>query len=251
MKASLLERQSTLWIVAAVISLLFVTTNLPWTLDDYDQAKQAFTSFEMVQAGHWLYEHTPNEKIATKPPLIGWISAGCYEVTRSWEFSWRIPSIAAALLLGALLTRSAGQAYGSSGAVMALAAFGLNLLSPRLSLLVRTDMPLALVVFAIGLQIWEKIRREESWRPKDRVIQFALLTAAMLIKGPIVYAFLLPGIVAFEWKRRRGGEGPSAWAGWWPWIASLLVFGLWVVGGIASVPQFYEQVVLREFAGRF
>ncbi|MDQ6764951.1 MAG: hypothetical protein M3Z22_02465, partial [Verrucomicrobiota bacterium] len=27
--------------------------------------------------------------------------------------------------------------------------------------------------------------------------------------------------------------------------------GLWVVGGIASVPQFYEQVVLREFAGRF
>ncbi|MGZ4983153.1 MAG: hypothetical protein ACXV9Q_03570, partial [Chthoniobacterales bacterium] len=41
------------------------------------------------------------------------------------------------------------------------------------------------------------------------------------------------------------------WCGWWPWVASLAIFVLWVAGGIYSVPGFYDQVVLKEFAGRF
>ena len=63
---------------------LFVVRNLPWHLDDYDQAKQAFTSFEMVERGNWFYQHTPNWWVATKPPLVGWISAAFFTVTRSW-----------------------------------------------------------------------------------------------------------------------------------------------------------------------
>ena len=183
----------------------------PWHLDDYDQAKQAFTSFEMVQEGHWLYQHTPNERIATKPPLVGWISAACFEVTRSWEIAWRLPSMAAALAIAFVLMRAA-SAYGFTAGTIALGAFGLNLLSPRLATLVRTDMPLALVVF-FGLEKFgKKIRARGNWERRDRLIMFALLTAAMLIKGPIVYAFLLPGIVAFQlWKgtktRARGVAG--------------------------------------------
>ena len=56
------------WLVVVVSGIFFLITNLPWTLDDYDQAKQAYTSFEMVSQGHWLYQHTPNESAATKPP---------------------------------------------------------------------------------------------------------------------------------------------------------------------------------------
>ena len=86
------QSRAVFWIVAALIALLFCVTDLPWTLDDYDQAKQAFTSFEMVNEGHWFFQHTPNEKIATKPPLVGWLSAPTYGVTRSWEIAWR-PSV--------------------------------------------------------------------------------------------------------------------------------------------------------------
>lgn len=247
----LLERTSTLWIVTALIALLCASTNLPWTLDDYDQAKQAFTSFEMVNEGHWIYQHTPNEKIATKPPLAGWVSAGLHAVTRSWEIAWRLPSGIAALVLALILTRAATQAYGAAAGLLALAAFGLNLLSPRLATLVRTDMPLALVVFLLGLTIWRKVRAGEQWEGRDRLLMFALLTAAMLIKGPIVYAFLLPGLVVFEFRRRGLHSSVSAWCGWWPWLASLVVFLAWAGGGIAWVPGFYEQVVLKEFAGRF
>ena len=255
---SLLEDRRTLWVVAALIVVLFAIANLPWQLDDYDQAKQAFTSFEMVKEGHWLYQHTPHERVATKPPLVGWMSAALFAVTRSWEIAWRLPSLVAALALAFVLFRAAKDAYGKVAAVIAVGAFGLNLLSPRLATLVRTDMPLALVIFLIGLLIWQRVRHEDEWKLRDQVYVFVLLTAAMLIKGPIVYAFLLPGIAVFQLHRGRTRpprapktNSGSAWPGWWPWVASLAIFLIWVGGGIRFQPGFYEEVVMREFVGRF
>jgi len=269
----LLEDRRTLWVVAGLIVVLFAIANLPWQLDDYDQAKQAFTSFEMVKEGHWLYQHTPHERVATKPPLVGWISAALFAVTQSWEIAWRLPSLIAALALAFVLFRAAKDAYGKVAAVIAVSAFGLNLLSPRLATLARTDMPLALVIFLIGLLIWQRVRHEDEWKLRDQVYVFVLLTAAMLIKGPIVYAFLLPGIALFQlraFKERRLGQpstanltagkpsllgsgtrSASAWPGWWPWLASLAIFLVWIAGGIWFQPGFYEEVVMREFVGRF
>ena len=255
---SLLEDRRTIWVVAALIVVLFAIANLPWHLDDYDQAKQAFTSFEMVKEGHWLYQHTPHERVATKPPLVGWMSAALFVVTRSWEIAWRLPSLVAALALAFVLFRAAKDAYGKVAAVIALSAFGLNLLSPRLGTLARADMPLALVIFLIGVLIWQRVRHEDEWKLRDQVYVFVLLTAAMLIKGPIVYAFLLPGIAIFQLHRGRTRppgvpktNSGSAWPGWWPWLASLAIFLIWVGGGIRFQPGFYEEVVMREFVGRF
>jgi len=238
-------------LLLALILLFFALTNLPWTLDNYDQAKQAYTSFEMVRQGHWLYQHTPNESVATKPPLVGWVSAALFEVTRWWEGAWRLPSLGAAIALLWLIGRHASAAYGTTASLFALGAFGLNLLAPRLATLVRTDMPLALATYLIGAQIWWKIRSAERWTTRDRWIACLLLTSAMLIKGPIIYAFILPGLIVYEFLRRRKGIARSGWSGWWPWILSLAVFLLWAWGGIVSQPGFYESVVVREFAGRF
>ncbi|HSP44812.1 MAG TPA: glycosyltransferase family 39 protein, partial [Chthoniobacterales bacterium] len=241
---------TTRWSALAVAVLLFAITNLPWHLDDYDEAKQAFTSFEMVEHGHWFYQHTPNWWVATKPPLVGWISAGFFAVTRSWELAWRHPSFLAALALLVLIYRSAAV-YGSVGAVTAAGAFSFNLFVPRLASLVRTDMPLALVLFAAGWLIWEKIRTRQEWTRRDQLLLCVLLSAGMLIKGPIVYAFLLPGLAAFQWRWRRLNTTTSAWPGWLPWLLSFLVFAVWVAGGVLFVPEFIEHVVLREFVGRF
>src|ERR1700730_2640190 len=238
MPAEFLEHKYALWVIGAVGAVLFLTTNLPWQLDDYDQAKQAFTSFEMIKEGHWFYQRTPHERVTTKPPLIGWISAATFAMTRSWDIAWRLPSLLAALAISVMLFRAAAsferggsfrlfpqcggeESEGSSTslpifALIATSAFVFNLLSPRLATLVRTDMPLTLVIFAVGLLIWEKIREREQWNSRDRLWIFALLTASMLIKGPIVYAFFLPGIAMFEWRRRKT-ESIWAWCGWWPW----------------------------------
>ena len=133
-----------------------------------------------------------------------------------------------------------GNAYGEAAALLAASAFGLNLLSLRLATLVRTDMPLALVMFLLGWQIWEKIRRNESWSMHDRVRAFLLLTASMLIKGPIVCAFLLPGIVIFEWRRDVIRQPPAPGADGRHGLARLLIFFLWVIGGILFAPQFFS-----------
>ena len=260
---TILSCKRTFWIVAGLTILFFAISNLPWQLDDYDQAKQAFTSFQMIKEGRWFYQQTPHEHVATKPPLVGLVSAGLFGLTQSWELSWRLPSLLAAIALAIFLFRAASSAYGLIAGLIALGAFGLNLLSPRLATLVRTDMPLALVIFLIGLVIWKKIREGTEWRLRDQIYVFALLTIAMLIKGPIVYAFLLPGIALFEWRRRRhavvAGVGDpgralllqNAWPDWWPWVASLAVFLLWVTGGILFQPGFFDEVVMREFVGRF
>ena len=245
-----LESKSVLVVVSALAIILFLITNLPWQLDDYDQAKQAFTSFEMIKEGHWLYQRTPQERVATKPPLVGWISAGLFATTRSWDVAWRLPSLLAAGALSSFLFRAARDAYGRFAGLIALSAFTFNLLSPRLASLVRTDMPLALIVFLIGLQIWKHVREERSWSTRDRWSLFVLLAAAMLIKGPIVYPFILPGVLLFVWSRRKiptDGQG----CGWWPWLVSLSIFFVWVIAGSVYIPRFYDQVVMREFIGRF
>jgi 4-amino-4-deoxy-L-arabinose transferase-like glycosyltransferase len=258
MTKNLLEDRRTFWALAALMLVLFSITNLPWQLDDYDQAKQAWTSYEMVTEGHWFYQRTSDDQgLATKPPLAGWLSAAIFTVTRSWDVAWRLPSLLCAALIAFILFRSASRAYGNAAGLIGFAAFGFNLLSPRLATLVRSDMPLALVIFLIGLLIWEKIRTRGPWQPKDRWLMFGLLTAGMLIKGPIVYAFLLPGILFFQWQRRRDNASPartghySAWCGWWPWLGSLAIFLIWVIAGWLWVPRFYELVVVREFLARF
>src|SRR5438132_7912300 len=194
-KTSLHDRR-TVWTVSLLSLVFALVINLPWQLDDYDQAKQAWTSYEMVTEGHLFYQRTSDDQgLATKPPLTGWISAAIFTITRSWDVAWRLPSLLGAALIAFALFRYAARAYGNVAGLIAFAAFGFNLLSPRLATFVRSDMPLALVICLIGLLIWEKIRTGELWRRQDRWIMFSLLTAGMLIKGPIVYAFLLPGLI--------------------------------------------------------
>ena len=246
---ALLQGHRVLCVAAALCLAVALGANLPWRLDDYDQAKQAFTSFQMLNEGRWFYQSTPHDRVATKPPLVGWISAALFSTTRSWELAWRLPSLLAAIGIGFLLFRLSRDAYAPPPAVLALSAFGLNLLTPRLTTLVRTDMPLALVIFIIGALIWQKIRHAEAWQFRDRLLIFALLTAGMLIKGPVVWAFLLPGIAGYYFWRRKAE--PAAFPGWWPWIASLTIFLLWVAGGVRFVAGFYDEVIVREFLGRF
>src|SRR3989449_2863627 len=111
MTGRLLEDPRAVWVVAGVSFLLFLIGNLPWQLDDYDQAKQAFTSFEMIKEGRWLYQQTPHQHVTTKPPLVGWLSAGLFILTRSWDVAWRLPSLLAAIALSILLFCCAASAF--------------------------------------------------------------------------------------------------------------------------------------------
>jgi 4-amino-4-deoxy-L-arabinose transferase-like glycosyltransferase len=246
---SLLKSKWMLWVVSLLTIVFFSISNLPWQLNEYSQDRQALASFGIIKEGRWFYQQAPRDREATKPPLMPWISAGLFSVTRSWDFAWRFPSFVAAISLAILLFRTATKTFGASAGLLALSAFSLNMLSPRLATLVRTDLPLALVVFLIGLQIWRKIQKQEAWERRDRLMIFALLTVGLFMKGPIIYLFLLPGVAVYQWRWRKENM-PSAWCGWWPWLASFGIFLVWVVAGIVSRPGFFDQVVMHEFLGR-
>lgn len=237
----------------ALVLILFAVRNFPLRLDDYDQAKQAFTSLEMVQAGHWWYQHTPGYRlVASKPPLVGWMSAALRPLAGgSWEIAWRLPSLLGALAILGVLWRAGEAEWPQGGGALAAGAFGFNLLTPRLATLVRTDMMLTVWITLAGLLVWRQIRRGVPWGRRERWEMFCLLLAAMMTKGPIIYAFLLPG-AAVHWAMcRRRGETSLAWGGWAHWTLPLLPFALWVQRGIVTVPPFYDQVVAHEFLGRF
>ena len=234
---------------------LFAARDLPWRLDEFDQAKQAFTSLEMVEGGQWWFQHTPGGRgPATKPPLVGWISAGFHGLTGgNWELAWRLPSFLAAAALAVLLWRAGDRLWPASGGALAAAAFGFNLLTPRLATLVRTDMPLTLWITGVGLVVWHHVRDGgRAWTPRARWTVFGLLLASLWTKGPIAYAFLLPGMAALSWVvRRRGGSVAQVWGGWWHWTLPLLPFLAWLERGMVTMPEFADIVVRREFLGRF
>lgn len=246
MKAAVAEK---LWL--ALIIALFLVRNLPWHLDDFDQAKQAYVSFEMVTQNHWWFQHTPMQNVATKPPLAGWISASLFFVTHCWEAAWRLPSLASALAILLLLWRAGARLWPAAGGWVAFGFFGLNLMTPRLSTLVRTDMMLTFFIFGAGLLIYEKVRTAAPWEPLDRAAIFICVLGSMLTKGPIAYAFLLPGLATFYFVCQRRRVPANAWSGWWSWFGPLLVFLAWAGMGIARDRDFYEQVVMKEFLGRF
>jgi 4-amino-4-deoxy-L-arabinose transferase-like glycosyltransferase len=246
---NLFESKTAITVLVIIISGLLLLTNLPWQLDDYDQAQQAFESFEMVKKGHWVYQKTPHGVIAQKPPLVAWISAGLYGLTRSWNVAWRLPSLIAAVAILVGLLRAATTAYGRVPGLIAASAFALNLLTLRLATLVRTDMPLALTIFLCGLMIFEKVRTQTPWTNKDRWVFLLLLAASMWIKGPFVYLFVLPAVGLFQWRYRKS-KVANAWCGWWPWIGSLALFAIWIVGGLRTFPSFYDEIIAFEFLDR-
>jgi 4-amino-4-deoxy-L-arabinose transferase-like glycosyltransferase len=250
-------------VITVVLILLFALGNLPWTLDDYDQAKQAFVSYQMLGQHRWLFQTTPTEGLPargerhsqfhlnSKPPAIGWASVVFYEITRSWDLAWRFPSFLAAIALAFLIFTTAKKAFGDLAALAAFSAFGFNSFSPRLATLVRTDMPLALVCFAIGVVMFDKARTGRAWTTRQRVMLFAFLVAGLFIKGPIVYAFVLPPVVIYQILQRWRGDFPTIWSGWWPWSSSFAIFLAWVTTGALFVPGFYYDVIQVEFAERF
>lgn len=237
--------------VLALVVLLFFTANVPWHLDNYDQAKQAYVAFEIEQSGHWLYQTTPAGKSASKPPLMGWLSAVAQSAGVPWEWAFRLPSLITALALAVMLYWSGMQVGGRAFGLLAVAAFGLNLLTPRLATLVRTDMLLAGFIFVTGWIIYQKLRHPAPWSVGERTAFGCAMAGALLTKGPVIYAFLLPGLVLTAILIQPTELRRMLWSGWLAWLLPLGVFLAWGIAGLLADSAFYEDVVVRELLSRF
>jgi 4-amino-4-deoxy-L-arabinose transferase-like glycosyltransferase len=236
----------------ALLSLILLRAH-PWDcLVGYDQAKQAYASLEMIQDGSGWYPHLPTGHPATKPPLMGWISAALYAISGGWwEGAWRLPSLLAFFVTLSILKRAARRAGGAWGAYAAAGVLAVNMFTIRMATLVRTDMLLAMLIFAGGVLIWHKIRGDAAWTWRSRLLLAGIVLASCFTKGPVVFVYLLLPLLVWRWLVRRRPDAARAWSGWSPWLIPAAIFFLWIFIGRRLDPQFFQMVVLREFGGNF
>jgi 4-amino-4-deoxy-L-arabinose transferase-like glycosyltransferase len=188
---------------------------------------------------------------ATKPPFAGWLAAGFHFLFGGWwEGAWRAPSLLSAGVLVYLLWRAGSRLLPEWGGLVAVSAFSLNIITPRLATLVRTDMMMAAWTCGMGLLILHKVRTQQPWTTRDRWVLFALALGSVFTKGPISYVMVLPGVAWMMWWKRKNASAGFAWTGWWPWVLPLVPLAGWAVAGCLLDQQFYEQVILKEFLGR-
>ncbi|MFV0337043.1 MAG: ArnT family glycosyltransferase [Chthoniobacterales bacterium] len=234
-----------------LIALLLLASNLPWHLDDYDQAKQAYVSYEIVNGGNWWFQHTPKMESATKPPFLGWVSASLYYAFGNWELAWRLPGFVAAILLLFLIWREGERILPEFGGILCVAACYINFLTPRIATLVRTDMLLATSIAFCGWMIFTHVRTKRPWSIRWKWAFCLGMTISLLTKGPIIYAFLLPGMAAFFFLVKQKDARRFVWSGWWTWSLPLLIFLAWAAFGLLLNASFYQDVVVDEFLSRF
>ncbi len=63
-----------------------------------DEPRFVLAARHMVETGQWLLPHRGSELYAEKPPTFMWIQAGTYKLLGSWNLSFLVPSLLAALL---------------------------------------------------------------------------------------------------------------------------------------------------------
>ncbi len=237
----------------AAIFLITIFRHYPWdSFAGGDQSKQAFTSLEMVQKGTWWYQRLPTGRPATKPPLMSWISAVLYFLSGGiWPLAWRLPSLLAFGSTLWLLGRAGGRVGGRWGVWIAVAVYGLNMMSVKLAAMIRTDMLLCLWITVAGGMIWNHVRSALPWSARERAVFAAVVLAALFTKGPVILAHLVPPLIAWRWIRRRLDRSAGGGPGLAVWLAPCAVFGLWVLVGVLRDSAFFRWVVLREFGNNF
>ncbi len=77
------------------------------------------------------------------------------------------------------------------------------------------------------------------------------MLGALFTKGPVLYVFLLPGMLAFAFLAQPRDRRLLVWSGWWTWAIPLALFLAWGVTGLLTNEAFYEDVVVRELFSRF
>jgi 4-amino-4-deoxy-L-arabinose transferase-like glycosyltransferase len=158
-------------------------------LTDRDEGRNAEAGREMFESGDWVSPTFNHEPRYAKPVLVYWLMSLSYSLFGVDEFSARLPSAAAGVVLILLqylfLSRLRGEVVGLFGALMLL----LNIETIGLSRMALTDSPLIFLTTLSLFSFWlgfQGNERERWWR----WLFYIAMGLATLAKGPV--GFLVP-----------------------------------------------------------
>lgn len=223
------------WLLFA-IALVILTAGIglrdPWPSDE---PRFTLAAWQMVQSGHWLFPHRGSELYADKPPMLMWLEAASFALTRWWRLAFMLPSLLAGLgtllLVYDLGRRLWNRRTGLYAAAGLLLAFQFVYQSQRAQI----D---PLVMFFITAANWGLLRHLLA--PPERGTHWSLYWLGcfcaglgVITKGVGFLALLM--LIPYALAARRGWAdvvrpGRGAWWRWWLGLAAVLAaIALWLV----------------------
>ncbi len=163
------------------------------SLLDPDEAHYAELTREMLHSGSWLVPLLDGKPYIDKPVLFHWLQGACVILLGETEFAARLPSAIAALVLFAV-TRWAGAALlGAEAGSLGVVMFATIPATFALASIALFDMVFACFLFGgLGCLLVAAIRGGE----RVEVCGYALLTLAVMTKGPVALVLVFLWIVA-------------------------------------------------------
>ncbi|MEO5616287.1 MAG: glycosyltransferase family 39 protein [Candidatus Eisenbacteria bacterium] len=228
-------------VLASIALALFFAASLP--LVDPDEGRNAEVSREMARSGDLVVPHLAGMPYLDKPPGLFWGAALAIRAFGPTRWAPRLPAILAATLTLVALAALARRVGGDTLAWRATALLASAPLFAVIGAYVIFDMPLALCVTLV----WTLLARElsEGASRRRRAVMFAAVTLGVLLKGPVMFAWMIGGSGAVALVARS--RAPLRWLGWLPgWLMVFGVAGGWFALATARHPEYPRYAFLEE-----
>lgn len=219
-----------------------------------EEGRRILPAVTMLETGDWLVSYVGGKPFLRKPPLINWVIAISFKLTgvRN-EWTARLPSALAVLLLGATIVGLSGPGWlrtetALTAAILAMTTFGLlakaRFAGAEIEGLYAPLFGLAITVWLAGWQ-----RGLSPWL--TWVVPGIFLGLAALLKGPqlhLLFFYAIAGVVIGTQRRWRAFLHPAPWAGLAVMAAIFLAW--WIPyqrteAGSAANKVWRDQVVNR------
>lgn len=253
------DRRQLLWFLLLALFVLAAGIGLrdPWPSDE---PRFTLVAKQMVMSGDWLFPHRGSELYPDKPPMLMWLEASFYLLTRSWRVAFLLPSLLAGLLTLGLTWDLGRRLWTPRIGLFAAAA----LLSTFLFVFqVKRAQIDPLEMAWITLANWGLLRhclRGPDWRS----FWLGCFAAGLgvITKGVGVLALLM--LLPYAYARVRGWQGVTRTSGSaWRWTMGAVAFfaaiALWLVPmlivaksrGTAEYTAYVNDILFHQTADRY
>jgi 4-amino-4-deoxy-L-arabinose transferase-like glycosyltransferase len=202
------------WLTVVVAVIVFFWGLGSLDLMSLNEGRRALAIQEMVASGDWLLPHLNGELYLTKPPLLYWLSSAFAMFGGVNEWTLRLPSALAAIVVLWMVYR---YTYKQAGTWAAL--FSVQLLIANLGFAMlgrRAEIEMLLTALCVG-SILSALQYIQHQSNKNWIyLSYFLLALALMTKGPLVLLLVtLPLLILALYTKNLAIKAVLLnWCGW-------------------------------------
>lgn len=216
-----------------------------------EEGRRILPAVTMLQTGNFLVPHVGSEPYFRKPPLVNWIVATSFTLSRLRnEWTARLPSALAILAVGLAFVLLGERALGGMGSLFAAIVWLANFANIEKGRLIEIEA-LYVSFTALAFLFWLSAYRAEKSGLRLWLAPAIFLGLGMLAKGPLPHVLFFYGpVIALLWNDRKLSLLSSREHG----IALVVMFGIFAAWALPaflfSDSSRVARVWTRQFSGR-